>query len=244
MKNTEFSLNITTLDFLKKTVYNIIVEKSRKEEHGMDKTLEILAEKGYNINNIVAILKLKNGEKDKDQIDKDIVFMLPSFDELVLKKSLITNVQVTKNKEALTIDVRDFEKYRQDFSTSQFIVVNYNDIFENYFLSSNMIDEGLILLFKIALNIEFENNCSEEFFFNQLSHGETRAYKSIVAEIGNSGNISISAMIKKYNISRPVWTSLLKKMQEYKVADIVSQGVKGTYINIINPQLRVAALKK
>ena len=52
----------------------------------MDKTLEILAEKGYNINNIVAILKLKNGEKDKDQIDKDIVFMLPSFDELVLKK--------------------------------------------------------------------------------------------------------------------------------------------------------------
>lgn len=94
--------------------------------------------------------------------------MLPSFDELVLKKSLITNVQVAKNKEALTIDVRDFEKYRQDFSTNQFIVVNYNDIFENYFLSSNMIDEGLILLFKIALNIEFENNCSEEFFFNQL----------------------------------------------------------------------------
>ena len=44
-------------------MYNITVEKSRKEEHGMDKTLEILAEKGYNINNIVAILKLKNGEK-------------------------------------------------------------------------------------------------------------------------------------------------------------------------------------
>lgn len=29
----------------------------------MDKTLEILAEKGYNINNIVAILKLKNWGK-------------------------------------------------------------------------------------------------------------------------------------------------------------------------------------
>ena len=54
----------------------------------------------------------------------------------------------------------------------------------------------------------------------------------------------MGTMIKKYNISRPVWTSLLKKMQEFKVADVVPQGVKGTYINITNTQLRVAALKK
>ena len=125
MKNTEFSLNITTLDFLKKIVYNIIVEKSRKEEHGMDKTLEILAEKGYNINNIVAILKLKNGEKDKDQIDKDIVFMLPSFDELVLKKSLITNVQIAKNKEALLeiIDNKNLSDEQKEDAVAQMIAM-------------------------------------------------------------------------------------------------------------------------
>lgn len=210
----------------------------------MNETLKILAEKGYDIDHIVAILEFKNVKKDSNIIDVDMVFIVPSFNELILNKDMNTEIQSVTGKEILTVDIREFKKYSQDFITNQFSVVNYNDIFENYFLCSDIIDDGLILLFKTALSAEFDAGYSEDFFFNQLSHGETRAYKSIVAEIGSSGNISISAMIKKYNISRPVWTSLLKKMQEDKVADVVSQGVKGTYINITNPQLRVAALKK
>lgn len=210
----------------------------------MNETLKILAEKGYNIDCIVAILEFKDVEKDNNILDADVVFIIPSFNELILNKSMNTEILLITGKKILTVDIREFKRYFQDFTKNQFSVVNYNDIFENYFLNSDTIDEGLILLFKTALNAEFDSGCSEEFFFNQLSHGETRAYESIVAEIGSSGNISISAMIKKYNISRPVWTSLLKKMQEYKVADVVSQGVKGTYVNITNTQLRVAALKK
>lgn len=210
----------------------------------MNETLKILAEKGYNIDCIVAILEFKDVEKDNNILDADVVFIIPSFNELILNKSMNTEILLITGKKILTVDIREFKRYFQDFTKNQFSVVNYNDIFENYFLNSDTIDEGLILLFKTALSAEFDAGCSEDFFFNQLSHGETRAYESIVAEIGSSGNISISAMIKKYNISRPVWTSLLKKMQEYKVADVVSQGVKGTYINITNTQLRAAALKK
>lgn len=210
----------------------------------MNETLKILAEKGYNIDCIVAILEFKDVEKDNNILDTDVVFIIPSFNELILNKSTNTEILLITGKKILTVDIREFKDYFQYFTKNQFSVVNYNDIFENYFLNSDTIDEGLILLFKTALNAEFDSGCSEEFFFNQLSHGETRAYENVIAEIGNSGNISISAMIKKYNISRPVWTSLLKKMQEYKVADVVSQGVKGTYINITNTQLRAAALKK
>lgn len=210
----------------------------------MNETLKILAEKGYNIDCIVAILEFKDVEKDNNILDADVVFIIPSFNELILNKSTNTEILLITGKKILTVDIREFKRYFQDFTKNQFSVVNYNDIFENYFLNSDTIDEGLILLFKTALNAEFDSGCSEEFFFNQLSHGETRAYENVIAEIGSSGNISISAMIKKYNISRPVWTSLLKKMQEFKVADVVSQGVKGTYINITNTQLRLAALKK
>lgn len=210
----------------------------------MNETLKILAEKGYNIDCIVAILEFKDVEKDNNILDADVVFIIPSFNELILNKSMNTEILLITGKKILTVDIREFKRYFQDFTKNQFSVVNYNDIFENYFLNSDTIDEGLILLFKTALNAEFDSGCSEEFFFNQLSHGEARAYENVIAEIGSSGNISISAMIKKYNISRPVWTSLLKKMQEFKVAEVVSQGVKGTYINITNTQLRVAALKK
>ena len=211
----------------------------------MHKTLKILAEKGYNIDNIVAILEFKNVKTNREQKDVDMVFIIPSFNELILSRSIAANIQVTISREILVIDIREIKNYFKDFTKNQFTVVNYSDIFENYFLSSDTLNDGLILLFKTALNAEYDPGCSEEFFFNQLSHGETRAYENIVAEMGgSSGNISISALIKKYNISRPVWTSLLKKMQEYKVADVVSQGVKGTYINITNTQLRLAALKK
>lgn len=210
----------------------------------MNETLKILAEKGYNIDHIIAILEFKNVGNGNNITDVDMVFIMPSFNELILNKDMNTEIQLVTGKKILTVDIREFKKYSQDFITNQFSVVNYNDIFENYFLCLDTIDDGLILLFKTALSAEFDTGCSKEFFFNQLSHGETRAYESIVAEIGSSGNISISAMIKKYNISRPVWTSLLKKMQEYKVADVVSQGVKGTYVNITNTQLRLAALKK
>lgn len=69
-------------------------------------------------------------------------------------------------------------------------------------------------------------------FFNALTLNEKQAFYSIVQEIGLSGNISVVKMIQKTTLSRPVWTSLLQKMEKYGVAEVKSQGVKGTHIEI------------
>lgn len=70
-------------------------------------------------------------------------------------------------------------------------------------------------------------------FFNNLTTNETTAFEAIREEIGASGNISVVKMIQKTNLSRPVWTSLLQKMEKYGVAIVKNQGVKGTYIEFI-----------
>lgn len=75
-------------------------------------------------------------------------------------------------------------------------------------------------------------NCLVEDFFKALTENEKIAFQSIREEIDLSGNISVVKMIQKTNISRPVWNSLLQKMEKYGVAQIKNQGVKGTHIEI------------
>jgi GTP-sensing pleiotropic transcriptional regulator CodY len=65
-----------------------------------------------------------------------------------------------------------------------------------------------------------------------LTNNEQTAFEAIREEIGSSGNISVVKMIQKTSISRPVWTSLLAKMEKFGIAQVKSQGVKGTYIEI------------
>lgn len=78
---------------------------------------------------------------------------------------------------------------------------------------------------------------SKSDFFDNLTAMEHRAYESIVDEIGQEGNISVSKMINKVPISRPVFNNLFNKMKKYNVADIDNMGVKGTFIKITHPEL-------
>lgn len=72
-----------------------------------------------------------------------------------------------------------------------------------------------------------------EDFYKSLTVNEKNAFIAIKEAIGLSGNISIVKMIQKTGISRPVWTSLLQKMEKYGVAIVKNQGVKGTNIEIL-----------
>ena len=81
--------------------------------------------------------------------------------------------------------------------------------------------------------IEAKTNYLIKDFFNALTNNEKIAFQSIRKEIGFSGNISIVKMIQKTNLSRPVWASLLQKMEKFGIAQIKNQGVKGTYIEIV-----------
>jgi hypothetical protein len=90
--------------------------------------------------------------------------------------------------------------------------------------------EYLLPLINHALDAD--TGCLAQDFFNALTDNESIAFQSIREEIGLSGNISVVKMIQKTNLSRPVWNSLLQKMEKYNVATIKNQGVKGTNIVI------------
>ena len=70
-------------------------------------------------------------------------------------------------------------------------------------------------------------------FRQNITNREFNALYSIIEEIGKEGNISVVKMIQKTGYSRPVFTSLLSKMETYKVADVQNQGVKGTHIKLL-----------
>lgn len=71
-----------------------------------------------------------------------------------------------------------------------------------------------------------------EDFYKALTDNEKTAFLAIREAIGLSGNISIVKMIQKTNLSRPVWNSLLTKMEKFGIAQIKNQGAKGTHIEI------------
>lgn len=104
------------------------------------------------------------------------------------------------------------------------------------------LDIGVIEILKKSFNeISKKKECSKEDFLKQLTHAEERAYYSIVSEIHAEGNITISKLVEKNRISRPVYNNLLVKMKENKIANIVNMGMKGTYIKILQPELKAEA---
>ena len=70
-------------------------------------------------------------------------------------------------------------------------------------------------------------------FKQNITNREFNALYSIIEEIGEEGNISVVKMIQKTGHSRPVFTSLLSKMETYKIAEVQNQGVKGTHIKLL-----------
>lgn len=92
-------------------------------------------------------------------------------------------------------------------------------------------DLGRLMDFLEAV-VRAEHEVLVKDFYNALTDNEKNAFIAIRETIGLSGNISIVKMIQKTNISRPVWTSLLAKMEKFSIAQVKNQGVKGTYIEI------------
>lgn len=82
-----------------------------------------------------------------------------------------------------------------------------------------------------------DENCipDEETFKKGLTTLEQNALDAIKENlVEGEGNISISKMVDKYVISRPVFTNVLQKMSLNNFAEVANQGVKGTYIKIFN----------
>ena len=120
----------------------------------------------------------------------------------------------------------------------------YLDTFEGGYAPSERskagvaaLNNGVIEILKLSFT-ELSSYCSKEDFFQHLTNAEERAYKTIISEIKDEGNITISRLVEKHGISRPVYNNLLIKMKEDNVATVVNMGMKGTYIKITHPELR------
>lgn len=118
--------------------------------------------------------------------------------------------------------IGEIERLAEDFA----------DNLREYRLSGDL--QWLLPLLNTALSAhqDIDINRIRQEFFNALTSNEEQAFQAIREEIGSLGNISVVKMIQKTNISRPVWTSLLQKMDKYGVAQVKNQGVKGTYIEL------------
>jgi hypothetical protein len=78
--------------------------------------------------------------------------------------------------------------------------------------------------------LQFRDGVQDKIF-SSFTKTEEKALIFCLEEIGDEGILSISEAIRKSGISRPVFTSMLDKLDRYKGADVKNMGVKGTYIN-------------
>lgn len=101
------------------------------------------------------------------------------------------------------------------------------------------VNDGTTAILKRSFEPLFkEKETSKEEFIESLTKSELMAYSTITEEIGYEGTIVISKLVKESGISRPVYNNLLAKMKEHRVAEVSNMGVKGTYINITQPELK------
>lgn len=212
-----------------------------------------LVQYGYDKNNILCIGKKESVDNSQQSF---YIVIIPTLEQLFYKEDIeksIENFQIINvqnickwyyPKEKRNIILLQHEKLISDFLS---IVDTIWSINPALITNENLeIRHFLLQLFnqhnnEIFLNQEKNLYINKDIFLNQLTHAEHNALKSVTNEIGYCGNISISKMIQKYTISRPIWTNLFKKMQDFSVGEIINQGVKGTYINITHPQLRYDA---
>lgn len=135
-------------------------------------------------------------------------------------------------------ETKDLEyKLCEDAAAAVFAETDTEDVSSSAALE--VINRGVSAIMKLSLVENEDKPLTKEEFFKQLTHAEERAFMSIIDSIGSEGNITISKLVDKYGISRPVYNNLIKKMKENKVAEVLNMGMKGTYIKIINPLLEV-----
>ena len=195
----------------------------------------------------------------KDEKDVKIyLYYIPSIDDICFQKN-INDINNLKVDNITFIDIRKILMYYQEnknifeslFSNYYLINSKYEEIYnkyfkkekitsgkkvgkdwiikDGYFIALTNIRKGILELVEnsIIVNPIKTNNIEEKF-----TKTEEKALNVILNELGEKkeGNISISNLIEKSKISRPVFKNTLLKLEKNELAKIDNQGTKGTYI--------------
>ena len=195
--------------------------------------------------------------KDNNDV-KIYLYYIPSIDDICFQKN-INDINNLKIENITFFDIRKILMYYQEdkhifeslFSKYHLINPKYQEIYNKYFkrekivggkkvgkdwiikdgyyISLTNIRKGILELVEnsIVINPIKTNNIEEKF-----TKTEEKALNVILNELGEKkeGNISISNLIEKSKISRPVFKNTLLKLEKNELAKIDNQGTKGTYI--------------
>lgn len=195
--------------------------------------------------------------KDNNDV-KIYLYYIPSIDDICFQKN-INDINNLKIENITFFDIRKILMYYQEdrhifeslFSKYHLINPKYQEIYNKYFkrekivggkkvgkdwiikdgyyISLTNIRKGILELVEnsIVINPIKTNNIEEKF-----TKTEEKALNVILNELGEKkeGNISISNLIEKSKISRPVFKNTLLKLEKNELAKIDNQGTKGTYV--------------
>lgn len=79
-----------------------------------------------------------------------------------------------------------------------------------------------------------EEQRSPQTFLDSLTNSEKKALDCILNLINYSeGTLVISRLIQESQVSRAVITNLIVKIEKYRVMEVKSKGVKGTYFKVL-----------
>ena len=166
--------------------------------------------------------------------NKDVVvFLIPTLEELCFSR--INSLVETPDYFFQICSIQDFLMYNKHFEK---VTVNpkYSDVFKEYFEDSDNIEniqQGTLNLIRERLNTS-DNYAT---FKKSMTVTESDALDTIIEKIGKEGIVAVAPLSKETGISRLVYTNLLTKMDNTKMATMQNMGGKGTYIKITNQKL-------
>lgn len=217
-----------------------------------EKIISELIQYGYDKNDILCIGYHGDFSPSLPQNNKCYAVVVPTIEQLVCKDTLFSSKNITVYSAFSVQDWYSLDRHlwclkHQDIV--ELFLKNLDHIakgeLKRRLQSERVIELPIVREFYINLAaihyLQQERSlmwCDKTLFFNKLSHGEKDALQYLAIEIGGEGIVSISKLIEKYPLSRPVWTSLFRKIEEFKIGTVTVKGVKGTSINITHPQLR------
>lgn len=128
--------------------------------------------------------------------------------------------------------IPEIEEIEDDFRSLQEEANNLISPTED---QSKLVKTAIVEVAKVSLTDMMQQTDFEDL----LTQTEKQALDIILNNInnGHEGNISISQLTSSSGISRPVFKNVLQKMKDNTVAEIENQGVKGTYIKVIDGHL-------
>lgn len=144
-------------------------------------------------------------------------------DNILLNNNLyLYFLQQIQNKTMqISVPAHEFEQLRERAKNIQ-----SNDNSNCIKLLTNFISN----IMQLALNKESK----ETNFISNLTQLEHKVLNLLLKE--NNEYFNISILTKEYGISRPVFTTLLNKLKNNKIAEIDNKGAKGTYIHFNNKE--------